>query len=459
LRAIAVVAAGILLAWLVLTRSLVAYLAVSTPEAALRLDASDPEALVNLAEMRLAEARVGEAGEPAAAPPRVEGPAQPGEPLRDWSELAKAVTGTRERRDAEKPPPSPESPSARTTLDRARAWAETALVVDPVNARALRVLGQLAQTAGEEVRASSYMRAAARRSIQESLAVDWLMRHSHRRKDYRAALRFADVLLRTRRQAMENVLPLLGRMAEDREARAALQELLADNPPWRRAFLSALPRAVTDARTPLVLLLALRATPNPPTTADIRDYVGLLTQHKFHELAYYTWLQFLPAEQVSTAGLLFNGSFEFPPSGLPFDWIVRAGTGATVDVVRRSDGAGERALFIEMGPGRVEFGGVEQTLLLAPGPYRFSGKYRGEVKGRRGLVWRIACAGAASPLGQSPMMLGAAPAWKDIAFSFTVPASECRAQQLRLALDARMASEQLVTGSVWLDDLAISRAN
>jgi hypothetical protein len=466
--AIGLSAVGVILAWLVISRSLVAYLAVNAPEAALWLQASDPGALLSLAEGHIDAARIREPGKaadaPAASPPppqKTEPSAKPGEPLRLWSELAKAVTQAREERDREEVPPSSEAPSpssaVRAMRERVRAWAEAALVNDPINARALRILGQLAQAAGEDGRAASYMQAAARRSIQESVAVDWLMRRNHLKKDHAAALYFADALLRTRSRAMERVLPVLASMAETPEARDELEKLLAGNPPWRRPFLSALPSAVSDARIPLVLLLALRATPNPPTTADIRDYVALLAAHKFYELSYYTWLQFLPAEQLGSTGLLFNGSFEFPPSGLPFDWSLGKGAGATVDIVQRADQAGQRALYIELGPGRVEFGGVAQTLLLAPGSYRFNGRYRGEIVGRRGLIWRVACADAEGPLAQSPMMVGLAAGWKDIAFSFTVPASGCRAQHLRLDLDARMASEQLVSGSVWYDELAIAR--
>lgn len=461
LRAIVVGAVAMLLAWLVLAKSLVAYLAANAPEAALRLDAGDPETLLSLAEKRLGAARSDiTKGDTAKSGT----PAPPGERLRLWSELAKAVTQAQQGNDREKATPSSEPPAPSSAAQAMRGevggWVETALVNDPLNARALRMLGQLAEAEGEESRARSFMQAAARRSIQESLAVDWLMRHHYRRKDYAAALRFADALLRTRSQVMGHVLPILGSMAEMPEARGELDKVLAGNPPWRRSFLSALPRAVSDARTPLVVLLALRSTSNPPAAADIRDYVGLLMQHRFYELAYYTWLQFQPPERLASAGLLFNGSFEFTPSGLPFDWVMHAGMGVTVDIVERPDDAGQRALYIELGPGRVEFGGVAQTLLLPPGSYRLTGKYRGDITGRRGLVWRVTCAGATGPpIGQSAMMVGASAPWKDFEFSFTVPAAECRAQHLRLELDARMASEQLVSGSIWYDEIAIVRGN
>jgi hypothetical protein len=416
-RTIGLVAAAIAVAWLVISRSFVAYLAGRTPDAALWLSPGNPQALVTLAERRLDRAGAAEAPQGASATPEAQ--------------------------------------------EEARAWAETALAADPLNARALRILGRLAQAAGDRDRAMTYMQASVRRSIQESAVVQWLVQSHFEKKNYAMALHFADALLRTRTQSMPHVLPMLGRIAEEPEARRALEKLLAENPPWRRAFLAALPNAVSDARTPLIILLAIRGTADPPTLADVRDYVGRLMAHKFYELAYYTWLQFLPPEHVAAVGPLFNGSFELAPSGLPFDWVLSGGRGATVDIAPHPDDARRRAMFIELGPGRVEFqGGVAQTLLLSPGTYRFQGKARGEISGPRGLVWRVACVGAGDPpLAQSPMTIGRLAAWTDVKFSFTVPAAGCRAQQLRLDLDARMASEQLVTGVVWYDDLRLSRAD
>jgi hypothetical protein len=401
-RATGLAAAGAILAWLVVSKSLVAFLAANAPQAALWLSPADPPALLTLAETGL-------------------------------------------------------DPAAGTSHEGVRAWAEAALAGDPVEPRALRILGQVAHAAGDAARARALMEAAARRSVQDSWAAHWLLKDAYDRKDYAAALRYADVLLRTRSQALQHVLPVLGRMAETPQAVDGLEKLLAANPPWRRAFFSALPRAVTDARTPLRLLLAVRQTPDAPTLADIRDYVRLLMEHKLHDLAYYAWLQFLPAAQLAGAGTPFNGSFETVPSGLPFDWSVGGGKGATAELAERPDRPGARALLITLGPGRVEFSGAEQTLMLAPGAYRLQAGYRGELTGPRGLVWRIACTEGGAPLGQSPMILGAASSWKEVEVAFTVPDKGCRVQHLRLSLDARMPSEQLVSGSVWIDEVRIAR--
>jgi hypothetical protein len=419
------------LAWLVISRTLVAYLAVDAPEVGLWLRPDDPEVILSLAGRQF----------------------DPDKVLSKVGQVGRA----KEADDALKAPRSITSTSA--AGDAIRIWAETALVHDPLNARALRILGQLAQDAGDEGGATLFMQAAAHRSIREGFALLWLVQKSNEKRDYSAALHFSDALLRTNSRIMALVLPVLGGIAESPEGRGLLEKLLMSNPPWRRAFLAGLPTAVSDARTPLLLLLAVRQGPDPPTLADIRSYVDTLVAHKFYELAYYTWLQFLPPGQLGSAGFLFNGSFELAPSGVPFDWVLRSGTGVTVDITRRPDQAGQRALLVGLGPGRVVLnGGVAQTLLLPPGTYQFEGKYRGEVIGPRGLVWRVSCAGAAgTPIGQSPMLIGATTLWKDVRFSFTVPGAGCRAQVLQLDLDARMPSEQLVSGSLWQDELRISR--
>ena len=101
---------------------------------------------------------------------------------------------------------------------------------------------------------------------------------------------------------------------------------------------------------------------------------------------------------------------------------------------------------------------ITQLITLAAGHYRFQGKHNVDVVSQRGLQWRIACAGKeATQIAESPVAQGSGAAWQDFSFSFTVPETGCPAQNVQLVFDARWASEQFISGSIWYDDLQIVR--
>jgi len=425
------------LVWEVISRTFVAFLANVAPQQALHIRSQQSTALLGLAQKKVdaldnsnqvsgnVQERRSEANLGAAFPP-------------DGFHDA-------DRADAE-------------DIEQARRMAEQALLSDPLNARALRILGQIAELSRDEPRSWQLMQASVRRSLNETLAVAWLTSKSAERRDYAAAMRYADVLLRTRPQVSNEVIPLLARLAENGEAVTGLKEMLSQNPPWRAQFFDALPNSITDARTPLDLLMAVKHSPVPPATAELRSYLNFLIGRKFYALAYYTWLHFLPPDQISAAGFVFNGGFETVPSGLPFDWSITPGAGATVEVDTVPDEGGNHALFARFEDSRVEFGAVVQLIVLAPATYRLEAVYKGTLLGQRGLKWRVTCVGGATrSIGESGMIMGMSSAWKPIEFSFAVPSSDCPAQYVRLDLDARMASEKFVSGEVWFDNLQISR--
>jgi len=474
-RTIILAVFGLILTWLVISRSFAAYLAEIAPQTALWLNPQQPEALVNLADRSLnASVKTDEStvGVTDQAPERqalgASGSADgSGAGVADQApEAEKNISDSKRILTADGATYSQNlnyafetaDPNRSVDLTTIRAWAESALMNDPLNARALRVLGQVADVTRDDAGTSNFMAAAARMSLHESIAVYWLMRKSTEAGDYKAAISYADALLRTNPELGAYVAPVLAHFAEQKASNGLVKALLDSNPPWRTQFLAQLPYNVADARTPLDLLLALRTSPTPPASEEIGRYLTFLIAHKFYDLAYYTWLQFLPPEELRTAGLLFNGSFEVAPSGMPFDWVITQGSGVTIDIVPTSDKNDGHALLVDFLYGRVDYHSVSELVRLAPGTYQFDGQYKGKLVGPRGLEWRIVCAGEANTrIGESPMISGSTSTWKQTEFIFTVPAEDCRAQYVRLDLDARMASEQLVAGSMLFDELHISR--
>jgi hypothetical protein len=244
-------------------------------------------------------------------------------------------------------------------------------------------------------------------------------------------------------------------MAETPNAREALDKLLAENPPWRSSFFSHLKGRIKNPYVPLRLLLALKATPHPPTSREIGDYLRLLLDNKLYRLSYYCWLQFLTSTELRETGLLTNGAFELAPSGLPYDWTIASGDGATIEIAPRDDHPADRTLSIELGPGRVDFHPVSQLLGLPPGRYTLSGSFEGSIRGRRGLRWQIGCLPKPGTVAETEMFLGDVQRWTRFAVVFEIP-MDCTAQTLELVLDAHSASETIVSGFARFDDLAIT---
>jgi hypothetical protein len=139
-RAVMLTLIAMFLVWEVITRSFVAYLADVAPETALQLRPTDSAALSGLAEIRLTLDRSSKASD------------------------------FKSRWDMDVDP---------GTSPQIAAWAKLALLGDPFDPRAFRVLGQLAVDASDEAEIERFMQAAVRRSLRESVAVYWLMRRRH----------------------------------------------------------------------------------------------------------------------------------------------------------------------------------------------------------------------------------------------------------------------------------------
>ena len=343
-------------------------------------------------------------------------------------------------------------------LEAIKRFAVAALRANPLDERAIRALGFAADLRGDVTAAQEIMKTAGKRTRRDAPVQIWLFNQSLASGRLDDALAHADALLRTRPDLKANVDTVLLSFVDDADGRDALTRVLASNPPWRQWFLGELSRQRVDApATVFDVYAALKNSAFPPTNAELQVFLNHLITAEQYELAYLTWLDFLPLPAGQQLSYAYNGNFDQPLSGLPFDWSVSKIRGATTEVVTIPPDE-DRVLRIEFANTRVPYSHTSKLLLLPPGQYTLGGRAKADrLVNDRGMVWRLSCAGANKQLLGETIPLSGTSGWAPFEVRFQVPQTGCRAQWLRLQLAARTALEQQVGGAVFYDDLKIER--
>jgi tetratricopeptide (TPR) repeat protein len=343
-------------------------------------------------------------------------------------------------------------------LDSARELAQRALRSNPLNARALTLLGLIAERKGDQKSADVLMRISGARTLSDPTADAWLFNREVRRGDYSRALPYVDAMLRMDLESQKTQLfPVLAGLTANPLAFKALTEFLATSPPWRTLFLSALSTRLPNQARLVQLYAALNETENPPTNEELRPFLNRLIKDGNFEQAYQTWQKTLPPKQRANETYPFNRDFDIPADGLAFNWNLEAIPGADIQIVSSVDGDRKRALLVQFSGARVRFANVKQLMLLPAGDYTFGGKVKTEeLLTSRGLWWHIFCANnPATTLANTELVSGTM-SWTDFTVKFQVPATDCRAQWLQLELPARIEPELRIEGQVWYQDLRIT---
>jgi hypothetical protein len=181
------------------------------------------------------------------------------------------------------------------------------------------------------------------------------------------------------------------------------------------------------------------------------------------EEAYQVWLNTLPRDRLADVGYVFNGGFEYDPSGYGFDWIASTrperDAGHVVEIVRAAGATGSKALRVTYNGKRQAGIPMAQYLALSPGRYEMTGMVRADnLKSVRGTQWTVRCAMPGKPpvvLAASERFIGAME-WRRFAFGVEVP-SACRGQVLQLEPVGADEGVTYLAGSIWFDDLAMRR--
>ncbi len=335
---------------------------------------------------------------------------------------------------------------------RAAGWE------NPADARVFLTLGELYvnnnQQAAQKLVEFADVLAPMRSPVLGRSANFWL----HQNRLDRVLARWR-VLLLTRPAVSSQLYPILLDIAENQQARSFLQPLL-DNPPkwWDRFFVYAASKA---DRLETVMFLYQRRNRNGqlPAAKEQHVYLNLLKKEERWPDMYLAWLNGLDVRQQQGLGNLYNGGFELPVSNLGFGWHMPRVRGARIETIETYGTRGGKALHVVFDGRRVRFRHVFQYLYLEPGMYQFKGRVRSQdLQAERGLRWVIRCQAprGLSLLTEVRSFIGTND-WQVFSNSFRVPNKNCKAQILRLELEARAALEFIVDGSIWFDDLTIVR--
>jgi tetratricopeptide (TPR) repeat protein len=340
----------------------------------------------------------------------------------------------------------------------AEAHARRALVANPLDGRAYRVLGQLADAAGDIDRAAGLYGLAADRSPQDLRARAWLLDHALASQDAAGAVDHLDALLRLNPNLLPRMLPVLNGLASTPPALEPLLARLARQPPWRTGMLVQLAQHAEDAGAVAPLFERLRSASGGLAPPELAAWLDRLAKDGQWGPAYLIWASQLDGERQRSLGNVFNGGFEWEPGQGGFDWRFGRIAGARIARLGGEGVTGRVALRVAFEDQRVRFKHVRQLLALAPGRYRLQGRARPDkLRSERGLVWSVACADGEAPVLAETLPLRGNGPWREFEVAFEVPEQGCGGQWLALVLPARIPAEQRIVGRAWFDDMKIIR--
>lgn len=119
-----------------------------------------------------------------------------------------------------------------------RALARASIADEPINPRAVRLLGYAADAGGDAAAARKLVSLAADLSRRDLWAQLWLIEDAVRKGDVNAALDHYDVALRVEPESGQLLFPVLTNALSDPALQTALARRIRANPPWLANFMS-----------------------------------------------------------------------------------------------------------------------------------------------------------------------------------------------------------------------------
>lgn len=335
-------------------------------------------------------------------------------------------------------------------IDVAQRLVRRALTRQPFNVPALRVAGLAAAREGDLDAADRMLTLAGNWSLRDDPAHSWLVKHRLEQGQTASALAHADTLMRRRTDLRPRYFDLMIALAlrNDVEAQGALVALLRRDPPWRiDFFIHALER---PEGLPVAAAAAIALKNGAGRVTDeekARLYGTLIAQGRIPALH-----DVIVRIEGARRPVLTHGGFTDGTGVPPFGWGLPAGAGVLAEIAAdpEDDQPALHAVVADM-TGRTV---AEQLVLLTPGRWRLSGRFRieqGDLSGR--LAWTLTCATGERGLGTAPLSAAARGTWTRFSTDIEITPDACGAQRLRLT---GLAQDRRSPVEIWVDDVALT---
>lgn len=338
-------------------------------------------------------------------------------------------------------------PSAAMLDDSVRLATEAAQR-EPVLPGPVRTLAAIADYRGQRERARTLFRVAEALTRRDKVTQLWLIEDSVSRGDAHEAILHYNRAMLVSPALRATLMPIVVNAAANADILRELLPLIAKRPLWWKDYIRLL---ATDGTNVDALEASARALRLNIVDSEERSLAeGVLA--RIVELKAYRRAAGLAASLLKAAGMtalpLQSGDFEIASGVYPFAWWMR--DQGSVRAYRDSVPRGGVGLWLVATTGAS--GEVARQLMVLPvGSHALTG-IAGNVSSERLAqpIIEITCADGAL-LGRFSLP-PAGDEGQDFRFAFTVPASNCDAQWLRIS------TAPAVDTQVWLDDLKIVSA-
>jgi tetratricopeptide (TPR) repeat protein len=344
-----------------------------------------------------------------------------------------------------------------TDPDKAYDLAMKAALREPTDGRALMLIIRVFERYGNSDKAEKLITYVDKLNprkpdIQLSIGGYW-----GRQGNLKKAIAAWDVAMQTQPVLSKKIFPELLPIIEQPANYTFFRDAFSKEGQWRDDFFIYAARNATSINTINVLYTMRSVSKTPPTDRMRQAYLDRLFGENRWTDGFFVWMNSLNDKQLSVLGNVYDGGFEVESLEEGYAWRYAKGDGISIVPEQTAGASGAQALHISfLGTQKVKPVIMSQKLLLDARTYEITARVRlDNFSALNGAHWEINCLGTSKALLMKSNGFIVKTPWKKFSQTFEVP-ENCPAQELKLLIDPVDAKRSNLTGSMWLDDIAIT---